>query len=77
MTHASRQLDLYLHLGRAYRLADDPYEAIGAYETATELDPDNLTAWTQLVVLYSETGQVEEAQAAQAQVSRLTGGPAR
>jgi tetratricopeptide (TPR) repeat protein len=48
-------------LGNAYREGGSGQEAITAYQTATQLDPQNATAYANLGDVYNANGYTEEA----------------
>jgi len=56
-----KNVDVWIMLGRLYKLAQDSVEAEKAYKKATELEPDNEDALTGLGMLYSDLGDTKTA----------------
>ena len=51
----------YLLLGDAYEAGEDFPRAMGAYERAIEIAPDDFMGHRRLALLYEQMGRIEEA----------------
>jgi predicted Zn-dependent protease len=58
-------------LGMALMKSDELKEAIGAALMATQLEPNDLLAWTSLSQMYMKDGQIAEAEAAKSNAAVL------